>query len=376
MAFLVICSIRTRALRAEFLPSDVRRGISRSTLLMRKGVNKVSGMNRNKSNLESKICVQCGLPMEWRKSWAKNWDSVKFCSDKCRKLAKRDTRRDGDASPLWNSEQLRSLSEQGREESLGIVAMMIGTAVAATSTGAAPAFAAVTNGAVIEAEETGTPGFFRRLDETPDEGFYADPRFVEHIDANAVRKLTSFHEAQLARVADKLYGDSTRPLDILDVCSSWVSHLPVSYASKRSNVTGIGMNADELAGNPVLTDAHVQNLNSNPKLPVADSQFDVALIQLSIDYLTQPVAVLKDIGRCLRPKGELFVSFSNRVFLTKAVAGWTGKSDEDHIDIVKELVALSGTFEDLPVEVMTVVPARGPSGRGDDPLFVVTATRR
>ena len=37
-----------------------------------------------KSNLPSKICLCCGRKMEWRKSWAKNWDEVKYCSDKCR----------------------------------------------------------------------------------------------------------------------------------------------------------------------------------------------------------------------------------------------------------------------------------------------------
>jgi len=38
----------------------------------------------NKAKLTSKICVVCGRTMTWRKSWAKNWDEVKYCSDKCR----------------------------------------------------------------------------------------------------------------------------------------------------------------------------------------------------------------------------------------------------------------------------------------------------
>ncbi|MDO9049914.1 MAG: DUF2256 domain-containing protein [Methylotenera sp.] len=42
----------------------------------------------NKSNLPSKICAQCGLSMTWRKSWTKNWDEIKYCSDKCRKTSK------------------------------------------------------------------------------------------------------------------------------------------------------------------------------------------------------------------------------------------------------------------------------------------------
>lgn len=35
--------------------------------------------------LPSKICACCGRPMVWRKSWAKNWDEVKYCSEKCRR---------------------------------------------------------------------------------------------------------------------------------------------------------------------------------------------------------------------------------------------------------------------------------------------------
>ena len=39
----------------------------------------------NKASLPSKPCAACGLPMTWRKRWAKNWDDVKYCSDACRR---------------------------------------------------------------------------------------------------------------------------------------------------------------------------------------------------------------------------------------------------------------------------------------------------
>lgn len=39
----------------------------------------------NKAALPSKPCAACGLPMTWRKRWAKNWDEVKYCSDACRR---------------------------------------------------------------------------------------------------------------------------------------------------------------------------------------------------------------------------------------------------------------------------------------------------
>jgi hypothetical protein len=43
----------------------------------------------NKSFLPSKPCTVCGREMTWRKSWAKNWDEVKVCSEACRKLGQR-----------------------------------------------------------------------------------------------------------------------------------------------------------------------------------------------------------------------------------------------------------------------------------------------
>ena len=44
-----------------------------------------SSFKGNKAGLPSKPCLACGLPMSWRKRWAKNWDEVKYCSEACRK---------------------------------------------------------------------------------------------------------------------------------------------------------------------------------------------------------------------------------------------------------------------------------------------------
>jgi hypothetical protein len=43
------------------------------------------GFKGNKAALPTKLCAHCGRPMSWRKSWAKNWDEVKYCSDACRR---------------------------------------------------------------------------------------------------------------------------------------------------------------------------------------------------------------------------------------------------------------------------------------------------
>ena len=39
---------------------------------------------RKKSDLPTKTCLTCGKPFAWRKKWAKDWDSVRYCSDRCR----------------------------------------------------------------------------------------------------------------------------------------------------------------------------------------------------------------------------------------------------------------------------------------------------
>ncbi|HEX8348734.1 MAG TPA: methyltransferase type 11, partial [Hymenobacter sp.] len=116
---------------------------------------------------------------------------------------------------------------------------------------------------------------FRRQDETPDAQFYLVPRFVTHIDEGAVAAVT------------KLYREYF-PADgvILDLMSSWVSHLPAEVSYKR--VVGLGMNEAELKANPRLAHYVVQDLNHQPALPFQNQEFDGAAICVSIDYLTQP----------------------------------------------------------------------------------------
>jgi SAM-dependent methyltransferase len=180
------------------------------------------------------------------------------------------------------------------------------------------------------------PSNFRRLDESPDSIFYSRPRFVEHIDDNAVKALINFHKVQLKELSQKLYGQDAKSsdLDILDLCSSWVSHLPLDdfpvinadipsrlnigeslcYSkvahggSCRRHIVGIGMNEEELKRNRQLTSYAIKDLNQNPKLPFDDNVFDAILLQLSIDYLTKPEQLMTEIGRVLRPKGGVYIT--------------------------------------------------------------------
>ena len=156
---------------------------------------------------------------------------------------------------------------------------------------------------------------------------------------------------------------------VLDLMSSWVSHLPPEVAYRR--VVGLGMNARELAANPRLADFVVQNLNAEPRLPFGDGEFDAAGLCVSIDYLADPVAVLRETARTLLPVAPMVVTFSTRCFPTEAVAVWHALDDLGHCQLVAALFRAAGEALWAPAEILD----RSPAGRGD-PLFAVVAHRR
>ncbi len=195
------------------------------------------------------------------------------------------------------------------------------------------------------------PEAFARHDETPDRAFYSQPRFVTHIDERAIAAVT-----QLYREFFPSGGA------ILDLMSSWVSHLPPDVTYSR--VAGVGMNEQELARNPRLDRYFVQDLNQEPELPFADGEFDGAGICVSIQYLTQPVQVLREVGRVLSPGAPLVITFSNRCFPTKAVAVWQALDDEGHSLLVERYLMDAGNWRDIGRLNRT------PRG-GGDPLHAV-----
>ena len=193
---------------------------------------------------------------------------------------------------------------------------------------------------------------FRRVDETPDAFFYGQPRFVEHIDEQAIEAVTRLYREVL-------------PADgaILDLMSSWVSHLPSEIA--YPNVVGLGMNRAELEGNPRLHPWVVHDLNRDPRLPFDDDEFDAAAICVSIQYLTRPVDVLRDVGRVVRADGPLAITFSNRCFPTKAVAIWQTLDDVGHARLIRQYLEDAGTWHSIEAQKRT--------NRPGDPLFAVVA---
>ena len=195
--------------------------------------------------------------------------------------------------------------------------------------------------------------FFRRQDESPDELFYEVPRLTTHIDDATIRAITSYYEEVLCS------GGS-----LLDLMSSWISHLPelVDY----SRVSGLGMNAEELASNPRLTDWDVQNLNDNPHLPYADESFDAVMVVVSIQYLTNPFDVFAEISRVLKPDGQCIVAMSHRLFPTKAIYAFQTLRPAERCQLVMSYMHRADLFKDI-----TFVD-RSPEGA--DPLWIVRGT--
>ena len=198
------------------------------------------------------------------------------------------------------------------------------------------------------------PDAFRKEDGGDDAEFYAPTRLVTHIDEAATRALTAYYRATLPAGGV-----------VLDLMSSWVSHLPPEIA--YADVIGQGMNAEELRSNLRLNRSFVQNLNRTPTLPLEPESSDAALCCVGVQYLQRPVEVFAEVLRVLRPGAPFIVSFSNRCFATKAVAIWRSLDDRGHAALVHLYLERAG-FREVSVEVLR-------DGSESDPLVAVTGRR-
>ncbi|MBT7879449.1 MAG: methyltransferase domain-containing protein [Gammaproteobacteria bacterium] len=190
---------------------------------------------------------------------------------------------------------------------------------------------------------------FHRQDDSADEAFYSTPRMVNHIDDATINEITRFYREALA------------PEDeLLDLMSSWVSHLPQDVTYRK--VTGLGMNLDELNANVFLDQVLVHNLNKTPALPFPDASFNAVMIVVSIQYLTRPFEVFKEIQRVLKTGGRCIVAMSHRLFPTKAIYAFQTLAPQDRVQLVKEYMRQSGLSE---IEFIDRSPENA------DPLWII-----
>jgi len=189
---------------------------------------------------------------------------------------------------------------------------------------------------------------FRRLDPTPDQVFYSMPRMLNHLDAVAQQQVR------------ECYAGLLKPgSHVLDLMSSFNSHLPESVWP--AHVTGLGMNREELEANPLLDEILVQDLNTDVVLPFSSASFDAVVCTVSVEYLTQPSGIFREVARVLRPGGLFAVTFSNRWFPPKVIDIWHNLHEFERTALVLEYFLRSGRFDNL--ETLSV---RGLSRPEDD----------
>lgn len=208
---------------------------------------------------------------------------------------------------------------------------------------------------------------FARVAGEADAGFYAMPRMVSHVDRTA--------SAQIARLYRRLLTQGGR---VLDLMAGWESHLADDHDA--SEVVGLGMNAEELDANPLLTDRRVHDLNVNPALPYADGEFDAVICSLSVEYLVKPFDVFAEVARVLRPGGRFVTTFSNRWFPPKVIRVWEGMHEFERPGLVLEYFLRDGLFTDLETWSIRGLPRPADDKYADrhedsDPVYAVWGAR-
>ena len=172
----------------------------------------------------------------------------------------------------------------------------------------------------------------KKLDESNDEEFYSDPKFVYHLDANFRNYLSSVYK-------NEINDNST----VLDLMSSWVSYLPLEKKYKK--VIGHGLNKEELERNKTLNSFWVQNFNLSQKIPLESGSVDYCLMVAAWQYLQYPENITNEVSRILSDKGKILVSFSNRAFWHKAPNIWTTSTEEERVKYVRKVLITNGFNE-------------------------------
>jgi len=201
-----------------------------------------------------------------------------------------------------------------------------------------------------------TPEMFDRMDESEDSLFYAFPRKVVHIDDPAIAAVGHFMAQTFAPNGV-----------LLDLMSSWRSHLPSGFVKQR--MIGLGLNAEEMADNPDLDEYVVHNLNTVSRLPFAENYFDGVVVTVSVQYMIRPLEIFGEVCRVLKPGAPFLVFFSNRMFPTKAVRIWQALRDERRAELVQAYFQHAGGFDDAVFHDLSPNPGL------TDPLYVVWARK-
>ena len=204
---------------------------------------------------------------------------------------------------------------------------------------------------------------FVRLDTRSDSAFYTMTRLLPHIDRTASEQLANIYQRFL------------QPgIQVLDLMSSWQSHLPEAVTDLA--VTGLGMNQEELQQNPRLNEQVIHDLNTQPELPFEENQFDAAICSVSVEYLIKPIEVFREVARVVKPGAPFVVSFSERWFPPKVIAVWQEMHPFERMGLVLDYFQKSERFTQLGTESLRGLPRPADDKYAaelaeSDPVYVV-----
>ncbi len=201
----------------------------------------------------------------------------------------------------------------------------------------------------------------KKIDETNDQEFYSNPKFVYHLDSNFRKYLSKVYKEEF-----KDYSN------ILDLMSSWDSYLP--REKKYNKVIGHGLNKKELEKNNFLDSFWIQNFNLNQNIPLESESIDYCLMVAAWQYLQYPENLTNEISRILKYDGKLIISFSNRAFWHKAPNIWTRSNEDERVEYVRK-VLISNGFQEPRIIKKFNEPNNLLNFLKKDPFYCLIATR-
>ena len=201
-----------------------------------------------------------------------------------------------------------------------------------------------------------------KLDESNDEDFYSEPKFVYHLDSNFRNYLTSIYKNEIKDFST-----------VLDLMSSWDSYLPSEKVFKK--VIGHGLNKDELERNKSLNSFWIQNFNVNQKIPLESKSIDFCLMVAAWQYLQYPENLTKEITRILSNQGKLIIAFSNRAFWHKAPNIWTTSNEEERVKYVRRVLITNGFNEPKIIKKFNKTTLNIINFLNKDPFYCLIATK-
>ena len=202
----------------------------------------------------------------------------------------------------------------------------------------------------------------KKLDESNDEEFYSDPKFVYHLDVNFRQCLTNVYKNEIEDYST-----------ILDLMSSWDSYLPEEKKYKK--VIGHGLNKKELERNKAFDSYWIQNFNSNQEIPIESGSINYCLMVAAWQYLQYPENLTKEIVRVLNNKGKVIIAFSNRAFWHKAPNIWTTSTEEERIKYVRKVLITNGFNEPKIIKKFNEPSLNIFNFLNKDPFYCLIATK-